>query len=191
VTGIDPAKLADWYAAWGGGLVLYARQWVDPAGAEDAVQEVFVRLMAQPAQPANVKAWLYLATRNAAVAAGRSVRRRARWERAVAERVGPLFEADPAGRIDAAAAEAALAELPPGLREVVVLRVWGGMTLAEVAAVTGGAVSTVFDQYRAAIARVRKSLEPSWKANETNQAKQAAQPGGAAGTTGSRPARAS
>lgn len=181
MTGIDPAKLADWYAAWGGGLVLYARQWVDAGGAEDAVQEVFVRLMAQPAEPANVKAWLYLATRNAAIAAGRSLRRRVRRERAAAERVPPLFEPNPADRIDAAAAEAALSELPPGLREVVVLRVWGGMTLAEVAGVTGCAVSTVYDQYRAALARVRNSLEPSWIAKPQT---------GAGQTTTHRPARA-
>jgi RNA polymerase sigma factor (sigma-70 family) len=121
--------------------------------------------MAQPREPANLKAWLYLATRNAAIAAGRSDRRRARRERAVAaERHGgetPLFHSSPEDRIDAAAAEAALAGLPADQREIVLLRIWGGMTLAEVADVTGHALSTVYDHYRAALARVRTILESS------------------------------
>jgi hypothetical protein len=41
------------------------------------------------------------------------------------------------------------------------------MTLAEVAAVTGHALSTVYDHYRAALARVRKILEPSCQSTTT------------------------
>src|SRR4051794_40213222 len=163
MSGIDPAKLAEWFGDRAPGLVLYARQWLDASAAEDVVQEVFVRLMAQPREPANLKAWLYLATRNAAIAAGRSGRRRVRRERVVAERRGaeatPLLHTSPEDRIDAVAAEAALAGLPEQQREIVLLRIWGGMTLAEVASVTGLALSTVYDQYRAALARVRKILE--------------------------------
>jgi RNA polymerase sigma factor (sigma-70 family) len=172
MSGIDPGKLAEWFGDRAPGLVLYARQWLDPAAAEDVVQEVFVRLMAQPCEPANLKAWLYLATRNAAIGAGRSGRRRLRRERAVAERRGaelePLFHSSPEDRIDAAAAEAALAGLPEPQREIVLLRIWGGMTLAEVASVTGLALSTVYDHYRAALARVRTILESSCQ-TRTNQ----------------------
>src|SRR4051812_27414003 len=140
--GTDPAKLAVTFDAHAAGLVLYARQWLDRTGAEDVVQETFVRLLSQDREPPNVKAWLYLCTRHAAIAAARSDRRRQRRERAVAgERHGPyaggpLFDPRPDDRLDAAAAEAALADLPPAQREVVLLRVWGGMTLAEVAQVT-------------------------------------------------------
>lgn len=173
MSGIDPGKLAEWFGDRAPGLVLYARQWLDATAAEDVVQEVFVRLMAQPREPANLKAWLYLATRNAAIAAGRSDRRRALRERTVAaERHGagattPLFHTSPEDRLDAAAAEAALAGLPADQREIVLLRIWGGMTLAEVADVTGHALSTVYDHYRAALARVRKILESSCQTQAT------------------------
>ena len=160
---MDPAKFAAWFDAHAAGLVLYARQWLDRPAAEDVVQEVFVRLLAQDGEPPNVRAWLFLATRHAAIAAARSDRRRQARERTVAGQRSdgapfhPVHSAD--DRLDAAAAEAALAGLPPAHREVVFLRIWGGMTLAEVAGVTGSAVSTVYDQYRAALTRVRRILE--------------------------------
>src|SRR5215212_5068916 len=103
MSGVDPAKLADWFRARFPGLVLFARQWLDGAEAEDVVQEVFVRLLALGDEPANVKAWLYLATRRAAIAAARSGRRRQRRERAAAERhrEAAWFQPGPADRIDA------------------------------------------------------------------------------------------
>ena len=57
---IDPATLGGWFDAYGAALVLYARQWLDRGAAEDVVQDVFVRLMAQPGgqRPAHLRAWL-------------------------------------------------------------------------------------------------------------------------------------
>lgn len=158
-----PARnLAHWFDTCAPGLVLYARQWLPRAEAEDAVQEVFVRLMAQPREPANVKGWLFVATRNAAIAAARSDRRRVRREQTAAEQSAEgrqtLFEHRLHDLIDAAVAEAALAALPAPQREVVTLRIWGGMTLAEVSQVTGLAVSTVHDHYRAGLARLKESM---------------------------------
>src|SRR2546425_1230191 len=114
MSGIDPANLAAWFDAHAAAMVLYARNWLDAAGAEDVVQDVFIRLMALPQPPASVKAWLYVATRNAAIGAARSSPRRQRRERTIAGLAGErLFERDPADPIDAADAEAALARLPP------------------------------------------------------------------------------
>ena len=73
---MDPSKLAGWFDALAPGLVLYARQWLPAAAAEDVVQDAFVRLMAEPREPTNLKAWLYLPTRRAALDAARSGRRR-------------------------------------------------------------------------------------------------------------------
>ena len=156
---IDPARLAAAFEAHGAALALYARQWLDRATAEDVVQEVFVRLMAQGAEPANLPAWLFRCVRNAAIAAARSGQRRRRREAVAGVPGGSWFDPRPDDRIDAAAAQAALAHLPPTQREVIILRLWSGMTLAEVTEVTGLAVSTAHDQYRAGLVAVRRVLE--------------------------------
>jgi RNA polymerase sigma-70 factor (ECF subfamily) len=158
---VDPAALGGWFDAYGAALVLYARQWLDRSAAEDVVQEVFVRLMGQSARhrPANVRAWLYRATRNAAIGAARSLWRRGRRERDVARDHAEWFQPHPEDPIDARAAQAALQSLPAAQREIILLRLWSGMTLAEIADVTGGAVTTVHDHYRKGLAGVRQVME--------------------------------
>ncbi len=141
----------------GPALLLYARQWLDAAAAEDAVQRVFVRLIGSGRLPTDVRPWLFRCVRNEAISMSRSARRRACRE--AAADAAPVFLPDPADRLDAAAAGRALATLPPAQREVVVLRVWSGLTLAEVGQITGLATSTVHDHYRAALAALRRQLE--------------------------------
>src|SRR5689334_2903257 len=107
----DPSKLANWFEAYAAALVLYARQWVgERARAEDVVQEVFVRLMAQPVEPPNVRAWLHASVRHAAIDEARSSDRRRRREEAASEfrPTSGWFEARPEDLIDAQTAEAAL-----------------------------------------------------------------------------------
>ena len=158
----DPSKLAKWFEAYAAALVLYARQWVgDRARAEDVVQEVFVRLMAHPAEPPNVRAWLHASVRHAAIDDARSTdRRRRREETAAAVRpTSGWFDPRPDDLIDAQAAEQALQDLPPRQREVVVLRLWSGMTLQEISQVTGLAVSTTHDEYRRGLDAIRRMME--------------------------------
>ena len=158
---IDPAALGGWFDAHGAALVLYARQWLDRAAAEDVVQEVFVRLIAQPARqrPSNVRAWLYRATRNAAIGAARSVWRRGRREQEVARDHSEWFQPRPEDPIDARAAQDAMQSLPAAQREIILLRLWSGMTLAEISDVTGAPLSTVHDHYRKGLAGVRRIME--------------------------------
>ncbi len=151
MTPTDPIDAA--FAAHGPALLLYARQWLDAAAAEDAVQRVFVRLITTGRLPADVRPWLFRCVRNEAISQARSARRRACRE-AAADAV-PVFLPDPAAGLDAAAAGLALATLPPAQREVVVLRIWSGLTLAEIGAITGLATSTVHDHYRAALASLQ------------------------------------
>jgi RNA polymerase sigma-70 factor (ECF subfamily) len=158
----DPSKLASWFEAYAAALVLYARQWVgDRARAEDVVQEVFVRLMAQSCEPPNVRAWLHASVRHAAIDEARaSDRRRRREETAAAARpTSGWFDPKPDDLIDAQAAEQALQSLPPRQREVVLLRLWSGMTLSEVSQVTGLAVSTAHDEYRRGLDAIRRAME--------------------------------
>jgi RNA polymerase sigma-70 factor (ECF subfamily) len=151
----DPIAAA--FDQHGPALLLYARQWLDAAAAEDAVQQVFVRLIGAGRLPTDVRPWLFRCVRNEAISMARSARRRARRE--TAAEAEPVFLADADARLDAAEAGRALAALPPAQREVVVLRIWSGMTLAEISAVTGLATSTLHDQYRAALSALRRELE--------------------------------
>ena len=158
MAGIDPTQLAGWFEAYGPRLVLYARQWVEEQAAQDAVQETFARLMAQGRPPERPLAWLFRSVRNAALELVRKGRRRQRGLEEFARSSRPLFEADPADLLDAATGQQALDGLDEDRREVVVLKVWGGLALREIAAITGRPISTLSHQYRSALDDIRKRM---------------------------------
>ena len=156
---IGPAQVGEWFDALAPALVLYARQWVDAAPAEDVVQDVFVRLMSQRKAPANPKGWLFRCVRNAAISHLRSRSRRRRHHERLAAGGAAMFRPDPATAIDAAAAQQALTELPLELREVVVLRDYHGMTHDEIAGVVGARAATVRKRYSRALTELRQYLK--------------------------------
>ena len=149
------AELVSRHAA---ALVLYARQWC-ASTADDVVQTAFLKLVRQSPAPAHPVGWQYAVVRNAAKDASRTARRRRKHETVAAERTDTWFEPsdDPTG-LDARAAAAALSELPPETREVVVAHLWGGQTFEQIAATVGGSASTVFRRYTAGIATLRETL---------------------------------
>jgi RNA polymerase sigma-70 factor (ECF subfamily) len=155
--------VAEWFAAHGKALLLYARQWVDGGEAEDVVQQVFMRLLAGGAVPGQPRTWLFRCVRNEAIGVWRSNQRRRKREREVASEKVDWFVASPEDRLDAAMVQAALRALPLEQREVVTLRLWSGLTLAEAAAVMDVAVSTVHAWYAEAMPALRKILETSCK----------------------------
>ena len=155
---ISPTELGEWFHVHGAALVLYARQWLERDAAEDVVQDVFLRLMSQRSAPDNPRAWLFRAVRNAAISGLRSQKRReARAARPQADRP-PWFEPRPDERLDAAAAQQVLAGLPEEQREVVVLRIWGELTLREIGELLAEPVSTVFSRYQAALNAIRQRM---------------------------------
>ena len=154
---LDPARLTQLFDAHAAQLVLYARQWLAGAEAEDVVQEVYVRLMLQSAEPLNPRAWLFKAVRNEAVTQNRSALRRRRREQAQTRE--EWFEAAVDEALDGAAARDALQALAPLQRETIVLRVWGRMTLKEIAAVTGLSLTSAFEQYRAGLVALRQKMD--------------------------------
>ena len=160
---IDPAKMGSWFDAYAGRLVLYARQWLEAQWAEDVVQEVFIRLMAQFREPDNVKSWLFAAVRNASISAFRSESSRRNRERKVASQSADWFESHPADLLDAAAAQTALTKLAAKEREVIVLRIWGQLTLAEISQIVQMPLSSVHDCYCSGIASLRQILESTCK----------------------------
>ncbi|MBX9628621.1 MAG: sigma-70 family RNA polymerase sigma factor, partial [Gemmataceae bacterium] len=60
--------------------------------------------------------------------------------------------------LDAAEAVAALESLAPDQREVIVARLWGGLTLNQIASAAGCSVATAFRRYEAGIAALRERL---------------------------------
>jgi len=160
------ATVAELFAAHSQALQLYARQWVGAVEADDVVQRVFVKMLASGRLPQDARTWLFRCVRNEAIGAWRSARRRGRREQAVAADASEWFEARPEILLDARAAQSALESLPDDQREVVMLRLWSGLTLAEVADVVGAAVSTVHARYQAALESLRKIMEVPCKNQE-------------------------
>ena len=147
--------LADLIDAHAAALALFARQWC--AAPEDVVQDSFCKLAARPVWPDDPVAWLYRVAKNAAIDAGKAERRRALREAAAARPVRWFAERDIDG-LDAATAVAALEGLPADQREAIVGRLWGGMTLEQVAAVAGCSVSSAHRRFEAGIAALRERL---------------------------------
>ena len=140
----------------GPALVLYAQQWCSTP--EDVVQEAFLRLVRQEVLPTNVVGWLYRVVRNGAISASRAARRRSRHEAAAAHRGEPWFAPSQGSRLDADTATRLLKQLPIEQRETIVARLWGGLSLDEIAKLSGASTSTVHRRYQAGLAALRERL---------------------------------
>lgn len=156
--------LAAVYDACAAALFRYAAMLLaDPAAAEDAVQQVFVKLTRRGRLddiPA-LGPYLHRAVRNECYSA---LRRRFRMRRVVDERalLEPLpAPSQPARREDVRRAlEEALKALAPPQREVVCMKVYEKMTFQQIAEVTEVPVNTAASRYRYALARLRQLLGP-------------------------------
>jgi len=151
---MTPRQLGELIDRLGPALVLYARQWT--AAPEDAVQDAFLRLVEVRRPPADPAAWLFTVARNRAMDLAKADRRRARREQAA--RPARWFVEPQIDGLDADRAVAALERLPAELREVIVARLWGGLTFDQIAAVNGCSASSAFRRYEAGIVALRKTL---------------------------------
>jgi RNA polymerase sigma-70 factor, ECF subfamily len=157
------------YDKHGPALVAYAcavlGRWT---AAEDIVQQVFLKLLrrgsgiptavplsAPQAVLNDPRAYLYRAVRNTALNARRAISREveldpdANW-----------FIAPAGAQADALTLQSALSELPEEQREIVVMRIWGGLTLEEAAAVLEISPNTAASRYRYGLEKLRQRLRP-------------------------------
>ncbi|HEY1084960.1 MAG TPA: RNA polymerase sigma factor [Prosthecobacter sp.] len=147
-------------------LLMYAVQLCPSrADAEDVVQMAFVRWWRRfPEGNAEHIPLLYAAVRTIALDQRRSDTRRAKRESAseVALPMGdaPVFDPSPEQRETAQIVQEALQTLPEDQREVVSLKLWGGLTFAEIADTTGESINTVSGRYRYALQALQKRLAP-------------------------------
>lgn len=125
--------------------------------AEDAVQEVFMRIAHDPAKLRGVGNLIGYLLRMAQNAAIDQVRRAARRPQApLGDPVSPEPDAD--AERDQRVAKA-LADLPDDQREVVVLRVWENRSLEETGHILGISANTVASRWRYALEKLGKSLK--------------------------------
>jgi RNA polymerase sigma-70 factor (ECF subfamily) len=153
---MGPEQLGRLIDAHAAALVLYARQWC--ASPEDVVQEAFVKLAARAAPPEPALPWLYRVVRNGAISARRAEERRRRHEARAAARHPAWFVPAEGDGLDAAAVTAALEQLPIDQREVLVAKLWGGLTFEEIAALTNQSVSSAHRLYHAGLNSLRERL---------------------------------
>lgn len=137
------------------GLALWRTRSV--ADAEDAVQEVFVRLARRGAKLARVRdprPYILRMARNAAAdIAGR------RRHEPLADEIAPLVDVDAVeSRLDARRASALIDDLPVGQREVIFLREFAGLTFRQIAEVCGIPLFTAASRHRLAIRRLRQLM---------------------------------
>src|SRR5262245_7864215 len=156
---VDPllAQMAEIYDRHGAAMFRVARTLLrSRPDAEDAVQEVFLGLARSPAslrRIENVRAYLFAALRHAVA----RIAARRKNETLVDEPPAPdavaLIDADIADTL-----ERGLATLPLEQREVLTLKIDGGLTFAEIAAVLGIRLKTAASRHRYALEKLRATL---------------------------------
>jgi RNA polymerase sigma-70 factor, ECF subfamily len=148
-----------WLERHGAALLLFARQWsATSADAQDAMQNGFLRFWQTRAKARDELAYLYTCVRSAAMDLGRSERRRQARERYAGRAEESAFE-PPLRQADRQAMiEAALDGLPGDQREVVVMKIWGGLTFAQIGQALGVPLETAASRYRYALARLEAEL---------------------------------
>jgi len=126
------------------------------AVAEDMAQEALAKAWRSQASfeaGTNLKAWLFTILRNEIYSAGRRAWRQADWQQEKAERIaGPSLEQE--WKLNLSDAARALATLPAGQREALILVGAGGFTYEEAASISGVALGTM----KSRVARARHAL---------------------------------
>ena len=156
----DDQPWRSWLAQHGPALMLLARQYcATRSDAEDAVQDGFVRFWRSRGRTLDPIAYLFACVRSAAMDLSRGERRRDRYE----GEAQPAPEAedwtDELERSELRSCVAtALQTLPAEQREVLVMKIWGELTFAQVAAALQIKPDTAASRYRYALAKLETSL---------------------------------
>ena len=153
---------SQWIKQHGPALVLLARQWCPAGGdAEDAVHDAFLGFWPKRNRVKDPTAYLYRCVRNAAIKRQRSASRRRRHERLAAQmpQAGwftPSHEHEMDE--DRQLIEQSLAALPEAQRQVVVMKIWGGLTFNQIAQSADISINTAASRYRYALEALRKAM---------------------------------
>jgi RNA polymerase sigma-70 factor (ECF subfamily) len=158
----ETRKWQAWLAEHGPPLLLLARQRVrNVADAEDVVQEAFLRFWHSRHNARDPVAYLYACTRSHCLDWLRDRQRRARREEVAARKepaAAPDFfaaiECDERRRL----IEEALGALPHEQREVVIMKLWGNLSFAQIGQALSVPANTAASRYRYALEKLRHPL---------------------------------
>ena len=138
------------------GLILYGRALgLSHSEAEDVLQETFLALLQLPQPPDEPEHYCLRAFRNRAMNFHRGL-----WRRLAREWESLRWFEGGSGR-DEAEVEAVrrLAGLPDSQREVIVLKIWNGMTFEAIGRLLDVSANTVAGRYRYGINKLRESMK--------------------------------
>jgi RNA polymerase sigma-70 factor (ECF subfamily) len=172
---LSPSTIAwrEWLAEHAPRLVLFARQQSRSSeDAEDIVQDALVKLVEKLDSGEFVggqEAWmpyLYTTIRRLSIDLGRRDDRRRRREDVVGgeaeieqrEVFHPWFESESSDDETRNLLEAGLKELPPKFAEVVVMKIWGDRTFAEIGEALEISPNTAASRYRYGLEALKKKL---------------------------------
>lgn len=150
------AEIENLYRQYGGSLLLFGVSICsEPSRAQDAVHQVFLRLMetGSLSKATDAKAYLFASVRNVLLNDRKFQQRNVPIE---PERI--WFE--PPNRDHAAELNLrrALHALPDDQRQVVVLHVWGELAFSQIAEVLGISANTAASRYRYAMVKLREEM---------------------------------
>jgi RNA polymerase sigma-70 factor (ECF subfamily) len=127
------------------------------ADAEDVLQEALFEAWRRVGGQPPEKALVFATIRRRAMDLARRNDRRQRREES-ADPPEPCFVVDFAAGDTRAQLAAAIDALPEHLREVLTLRLWGGLEFPEIARLTGVPMNTAASRYRYALENLREKL---------------------------------
>ncbi len=143
-----------WIDRWAGPLTAWLRSRC--ANPDDIVQEAFCRLAQQSITPERIAPWLFHVAINLVREESRRTKRRQQRESVVAKTENRISSASQS--LEAEELRDAVSSLTEELREIVIARVWGELTLAEISKITGHSIATVHRRYEQALQNLRSQL---------------------------------
>jgi RNA polymerase sigma-70 factor (ECF subfamily) len=149
-----------WFGRHGPAMVLFARQFVPSrADAEDAVQDGFVRFWRSRARADDPKAYLYACIRSASKDLDRARDRRQHREQLVGDERLPAYFTCPLEMEERRQhVERAMASLPAEQRQVLILKIWAGLTFSQIGWLCEIPINTAASRYRYALETLREQL---------------------------------
>jgi RNA polymerase sigma-70 factor (ECF subfamily) len=136
----------------------------DAPAAEDAVHEAFARLCRMDHPPSgDATAYVFAAVRNAAMDQRRQSARPGRQADSIFDKSLAAPADSPSRAMEQAELDRlirrALSELGEESRQVVVMKIYGGLTFDQIAQASGEPLSTVSSRYQRALQKMKSSME--------------------------------
>jgi RNA polymerase sigma-70 factor (ECF subfamily) len=144
------------YQLHGPGLLLYACSLLGRKhAAEDALQQVFMKLLEHNSIPEDPKPYLFRAVHNVALNLIRSEIKQVE----LAD-IEPWFKAREHDRAAHLTLTAELLRIPEEQRRILILHLWGGLSFDEIGSVLSISANTAASRYRYALQKLRANMQP-------------------------------